>query len=297
MDQYIKGEELFNWYQEAKLRGNTLNISTIELNYLLAEFTSLDSLAIKLQSYQNKEKIESRKSLAELEELWQWRIIAKKPIQQIIGKCYWRDMTLKVSGDVLIPRPETELMIDIADNFVRQYPSFKQGNWLDLGTGSGAIALALSQIFPQATIYAVDKSEQALEIARKNAIDLGLEKNIKFYQGNWFTPVIKLQHKISGIVTNPPYIPSKIIPTLQPEVAKYEPKIALDGGEDGLSDIREIINDSANFLVEKGMLLIEIMEGQALEIINILESTNSYCTIRSYRDLANIERFIFAQKK
>lgn len=293
----ISGSNLFLWYQEAFKCARDQNISVSELNYLLEEFTNLDSLTIKLKSYQNQEEVLSKKTLLELKNLWQLRTEKKYPLQYLIGKCYWRDLELKVNADVLIPRPETELIIDIAMGVCKSFPNLKTGLWADLGTGSGAIALALAKSFPQAHVHAIDQSSSALSIAQENAHNLGLSEKITFHQGSWFEPLSCFKNQLSGILSNPPYIPSDMVPTLQPEVAHHEPKTALDGGEDGLRDIRIIINQAPQFLIENGLLIIEIMAGQAPQVCQIIKSTHQYHSIQTHTDLAQIDRFVMAQKK
>lgn len=291
----IMNSQLFNWYQQAKQDTINHNIPLFELEYLVTELTELTSLDLRLNNHKNKNKISSKFSLEELQNLWHLRVKKRCPIQYLIGECHWRNFTLKVTPDVLIPRPETELIIDIALQLTTEYPHLRLGNWLDLGTGSGAIAISLADIFPEATICAVDKSEKALKIAQENALNLGFKSRIEFYHGSWFNPINELKNSFSGIISNPPYIPSKMVLELQPEVVKHEPKIALDGGEDGLNDIRYLINHSPNFLVNKGFLLLEIMAGQGDIVRDFLTKNGNYTNINIYHDLADLDRFAVAQ--
>lgn len=297
MSIYISGLELFNWYHKAKQETINYDISSLELDYILTELTNISSLDLKLNNYQYKTQIQSKVSLEELQNLWHLRVTKRCPIQYLIGKCHWRNFTLKVTPDVLIPRPETELIIDLALQITQKYPQLKSGNWLDLGTGSGAIAIALADIFPEATIYAVDKSEKALKIAQENALNLGFFERIKFSHGSWFNPFHDLKNSFSGIISNPPYIPSEMVLALPPEVVNHEPKIALDGGKDGLHDIRYLIDNAPNFLINNGFLMLELMKGQSEIVKNLLTQNSHYTNINIYQDLANIERFATAQKK
>jgi release factor glutamine methyltransferase len=198
----------------------------------------------------------------------------------------------------LIPRPETESLIDLAvvaakKAFVTQ---LEQGHWADLGTGSGAIAIGLADAFPKVTIHAVDRSSEALAIAQTNAQKLGFANQIQFYQGSWWEPLSALKGKISGMVANPPYIPSSLIPQLQPEVAKHEPHLALDGGTDGLDCIRHLIAASPAYLRPGGVWIIEMMAGQAQIVAKLLHNQGSYCKIEIHADLAGIERFALAYR-
>jgi release factor glutamine methyltransferase len=291
----ILNVELFDWYQKVKQVTVINNISLFELEYLLTELTTLNKLDLKLNNFPPEQLIKSKISFQELENLWILRVEKRCPIQYLIGECHWRNFTLKVTPDVLIPRPETELIIDRVLQLTTEYPHLRQGNWLDLGTGSGAIAIALAEIFPEATIYAVDKSEKALKIAQENALKLGFFERIKFYHGSWFTPVYDLKNSFSGVISNPPYIPSKMVLELQPEVVNHEPKIALDGGKDGLNDIRELINNASDYLINNGFFLLEIMHGQGKLVKDLLLKNDQYYNIQIEKDLANLERISIAQ--
>ncbi|MTF39493.1 peptide chain release factor N(5)-glutamine methyltransferase [Cyanobacterium aponinum] len=291
MEFEITGKDLFNWYQSAKrdCLNNKINIS--ELNLFIIELTSLNKLNLQLNNYQNQESINSKFSLDKLEKIWNLRITKRCPIQYLIGECHWRNFTLKVTPDVLIPRPETELIIDLASEITFNYSHLKTGNFLDLGTGSGAIALGLAEAFPNSYIYAVDKSKSALKIAQENALKYGFESRVKFCHGSWFDPINDLKNSFSLIVSNPPYIPSQMVLELEPEVVNHEPKIALDGGEDGLKDIRYLIENSPNFLVKDGFLILEIMAGQGKIVENLLKENGSYKNVRIEYDLAGLDRF------
>ena len=291
----ISGKELYNWYlksvQEAK--ENEINLREIEI--ILTELTELDSLTLKLQNYQHQKQIKSKVSLVELNNLWQLRTQKRCPIQYLLGECHWRDFCLKVTPDVLIPRPETELIIDLAQEIAQVYPHLCEGNFLDLGTGSGAIAIGLASIFPDAQIYAVDKSKAALAIAQENAHRYNLESRITFCYGSWFEPVQEQKNSFSMIVSNPPYIPSELVLQLQPEVVNHEPKMALDGGKDGLNDIRYLIKSAPDYLIDQGVILLEIMTGQGKQVEKLFQANGNYINIKIHYDLANLDRFAIAQ--
>ncbi|MBE9229192.1 peptide chain release factor N(5)-glutamine methyltransferase, partial [Phormidium sp. LEGE 05292] len=169
-------------------------------------------------------------------------------------------------------------------------------HWADLGTGSGAIAVGLADAFPHAIIHAVDQSVEALNIAQENAQRLGFSSRIRFYQGSWFTPLQELKGKLTGMVSNPPYIPSNIVPTLQPEVANHEPHLALDGGNDGLDCIRLLVTEAAEYLLPGGIWLIETMAGQTEAVVELLKNQGSYCNIQVFADLSGIDRFVLAYR-
>ena len=291
----ISGKQLFSWYQQVQqqAKNNPSNIQEIDL--LLSEFTDIDNLALKLKTYQSKDNINLKISWQELENLWISRIKNRCPIQYLIGKSYWRNFELKVSPSVLIPRPETELMIDIAQDIVQKNFYLADGNLLDLGTGSGAIAIGLADVFTNSIIYAIDRSAEALHIAQVNARKYSFESRIKFALGSWFEPIKEQTKSFSMIISNPPYIPSQLVTQLQPEVVNHEPRIALDGGEDGLDDIRLIINQSPKYLIDRGFILLEIMAGQSQQVKQLFIDNRNYTNIEIIPDLTSRERFAIAQ--
>ena len=290
----ISGEELYRWYHEAKQEAIANSIQLDEVDWLLQTVTNLDSLSLRLGSFQKRSPIESDRPLADLIQLWQQRLQKRLPVQYLVETVFWRRFRLRVNPAVLIPRPETELIIDIAreNNLITEC----QQHWVDLGTGSGAIALGLAEIFPHATIHAVDVSSDALKIAKENALNLKLEQNIRFYRGSWWNPLNFLEDKVTGMVSNPPYIPTKEIDNLEPEVA-HEPRLALDGGDDGLDDVRCLVKDAPQYLVSGGIWLVELMIGQADKVAKLLEQQGEYFNIKIYEDLNGIERFVLAYRR
>ena len=289
----ISGKELYRWYQQAKEEAIANDIQPDEVDWLLQTVTNLDSLSLRLGTYKQRSLIQSDRPLPDLIQLWQQRLQERLPVQYLVETVFWRRFQLRVNPAVLIPRPETELIIDIAreNNLITE----DEQHWVDLGTGSGAIALGLAEIFPQATIHAVDISSDALKIALENAINLKLKRNIRFYQGSWWNP-LNLEGKVTGMVSNPPYIPTEEIDNLQAEVA-HEPRIALDGGDDGLDDIRCLIKDAPRYLVSGGIWLVELMMGQAETVAKLLEQQGEYSKIDIYQDLNGIERFVLAYRR
>jgi release factor glutamine methyltransferase len=294
MPPSVSGLELWQWRTIAIQQAIAAHVSPTEVDWLLQEIAGLDRLSLRLESFKNKAELPLKFPLTKLTQLWQQRLEARLPVQYIVGSTTWRHFSLLVSPAVLIPRPETEELIDWAIATVQAHPALGQGTWVDLGTGSGAIALALADAFPQASIHAVDVSEQALAIAQQNAQRLGLGDRIQFHQGKWFEPISSLQHKLSGMVSNPPYIPRAIISTLQPEVAQHEPHLALDGGEDGLDCIRHLVNVAPDYLQSGGAWLIEMMAGQAEAVAQLLEEQGNYRAIEIHVDLNGIKRFASA---
>lgn len=291
----ISGSQLWQWRSKAIAGAIQNNVEVGEVDWLLRGITELDGLALRLGSYKDQAQIKIKLTREDLDALWRQRLLERLPVQYIASSTPWRQFELQVSPAVLIPRPETEYLIDLAIATTNN-SSLREGNWADLGTGSGAVAIGLASAFKQATIHAVDISPEALKIASNNACNLGYKERIKFYQGYWWEPLALLKGKFSGMVSNPPYIPTSTVLTLEPEVVNHEPHLALDGGTDGLDCIRQLINTSPEYLQPGGVWLIEMMAGQADTVVQLLQNHGSYRNIEIHTDFAGIERFAVAYK-
>lgn len=295
----VSGLTLWQWRSEAQNAAARAGISTAEVDWLLREVAGLNSLSLRLESFKEESQIQLRYPLSVLSQLWQRRIHERSPIQYLLGVTPWRHFSLTVSPAVLIPRPETEYLVDLAVEAVTHSPTphLESGQWVDLGTGSGAIALGLAEVFADATIHAVDCSTDALAIAQRNAQQLGWQHRIQFYQGSWYSPLEGLKGQFSGMVSNPPYIPSRCLQQLQPEVRDHEPHLALDGGSDGLECIRHLIETSPDYLRSGGVWLIEMMTGQGDTIAQLLHQQGSYSQIQIIPDFAGLDRFALAYRR
>ncbi len=285
----------WEWYDRNLLAAPEHNVPIYELDWLILRLTDLDKLDLRLRSQNIAQKI-TPEILTNLDHLWQKRLSDRIPVQYLTGSVTWRDLELQVTSAVLIARPETKLIIDIvAENC--QEEIYKNGIWVDLGTGSGAIAIALAQNFPQAQVNAIDCSQAALDIAKLNAHRN--QQQIQFHHGHWFEPLanLNLKNKLAGIVSNPPYIPSLEVLNLQPEVTNHEPHLALDGGGDGLNAIRELIAIAPDYLIPSGFWIVELMSGQAEIVRSLLKANGKYTNIQIHQDYSGIERFVFANKK
>lgn len=303
----VSGQELWQWRDEAMAAAKVVAIPSAEVDWLLQELAGLDRLTLRLESFKHWPQVQLCLSLAALTELWQKRIQARVPVQYLAGTAPWRQFNLTVSPAVLIPRPETELIIDLSvaaaqassiaatssSGVERAEPEI----WVDLGTGSGAIAIGLATAFPAAKLCAVDCSPAALAVAQQNATDLGLGDRVQFFQGDWFQPLAGLEGQLRGMVSNPPYIPKGMLSGLQPEVAWHEPHLALDGGEDGLDCIRHLVATAPIYLKSGGIWLIELMAGQAEQVVELLEKQGDYDRIQVHADLAGIDRFVLAYRR
>jgi release factor glutamine methyltransferase len=294
---FVSGLELWQWVNQAKAEARSSDIPLAEIDWLLQELAGLDRLALRLESFKDLPKIELELSLSELGQLWQRRLQERVPVQYLTGVAHWRHFSLKVTPAVLIPRPETELLIDLAVEAVKSYGVNPKSHWVDLGTGSGAIAIGLACALTNARVYAVDCSSEALAVARQNADNLGFANRVNFYQGSWWEPLGFLKGRVSGMVSNPPYIPSSTVLSLQPEVLKHEPHLALDGGFDGLDCIRHLVETAPDYLESGGVWLVEMMAGQAEAVADMLESHGSYGKVQIFSDLAGIDRFALAYRR
>ncbi|MEL7316113.1 MAG: peptide chain release factor N(5)-glutamine methyltransferase [Cyanobacteria bacterium J06559_3] len=302
MDKFpykISGRALWSWRQRVMQQAAVVDVDIAEVDWLLQGLCQVDGLSLRLGVVATQVEVLSRVCLTDLEQLWDTRVRDRVPIQHLVGETPWRRFMLHVSPAVLIPRPETELIIDHVVAAVEQSPEpdhLRRGAWVDLGTGSGAIALGLADALPEATILAVDISSEALAIAKANALGNGLGDRIQFLQGSWLEPLEPWRGQLVGVVSNPPYIPSAIVPTLQPEVANHEPHLALDGGQDGLTCIRHLIQTAPEFLKPYGFWLVELMAGQAPTVAKLLAENEYYADIQAVSDLAGIERFVIARR-
>lgn len=212
--------------------------------------------------------------------------ISGEPMAYILGKKEFWSLELAVNHNVLIPRPETELLVEIA--LIRL--DHEVAVVADLGTGSGAIALALANTKPKWIVVATDISEEALKLANYNAAQLQL-KNIEFYCGDWCGALPN--KKFDLIISNPPYI-AQNDPHLHQGDVRFEPKIALEAG-DGLSEFKKIIKQAATNLKIGGLLMLEHGYDQSEKVQNLLRQ-NEYQNIISYKDLAGINRIVVAKK-
>ena len=229
------------------------------------------------------------------EELHRFRTLvqrrkAREPVAYITGtKAFW-DLELAVSPEVLIPRPETECVVEAALAFLERYTGRSERRLLDLGTGSGALALSLAHSCPEDRVVAVDRSLGALAIAQRNCRRNQLQDRVGLLAGNWMDMLQAPHAPFDLIVSNPPYIPSGQIDALQPEIARYEPRMALDGGADGLDCLRAIIRQVPPLLKPGGALMIEIGHDQYRAVQGLAEACHVYRDIACRPDYAGQDR-------
>jgi len=261
---------------------------------LLDSIGGITTRDLNLLSINPKGKVFLNKNLEFLESAWDDHLLNSSPIQYICGITFWRDLKLKVTNKVLIPRSETELIVDIVFKIFGK--KSQKLLFAELGTGSGAISIALAIAYPSWDGIATDIDEDVLEIATKNYINSSEQSNLKFYCGHWWNPLENFKGKIDLAISNPPYIPMDIYQKLPKEVKNFEPKIALLGGDDGLKHIKEIIQKAPLFLKEKGWLILENHFDQGEKVKQLLLQ-NKFTSIEIVNDLSGIGRFTIGRYK
>lgn len=215
-----------------------------------------------------------------------------KPLQYILGEVSFYTIKLKVTPNVLIPRPETEILVEAV---IERIDVKKIAQIADIGTGSGAIATALAVNLPLIQVIATDISEKALIIARQNAIKNGVADRIHFQHGDLLTP-LKNMKNLNAIISNPPYVAEEDRQTLPIEVRDFEPEIALFAKESGTYYHQILIKESWEFLKPGGWLIMEMGIGQGNELSRIAHQTGQYSAPVIIRDYAGIERVFILEK-
>lgn len=221
----------------------------------------------------------------------------REPLQYIIGRQEFWGLDFIVTPDVLIPRPETELLVETAVEIVKG--SSARATIADLCTGSGCVAISLAKEIGDARIFATDMSMQALAVARENARTHGVSDRIRFIAGNLYQPLEKfdLRDRVDVITANPPYIRSGDLPMLQAEVKDYEPEIALIAGLEGTEIQKKIIDNALAFLKKQGALIMEMGLGQVETLKRMADEAGAYNKTEILKDLAGIDRVIVVRKK
>ena len=265
--------------------------SRLDAELLLAEVLGVN----RVDLYVNFEQPLTRAEIDRYRELIRRRGDGE-PVAYILGRAYFHNLTLKVDRHVLIPRPETEHVVETALNFL------VEGEWqrppmvLDLGTGSGAIAIAVAAGFPDAGIVAVDASREALEIAKENARVAGLASRIRLEQSDMFEGLDPME-TFDLIVCNPPYVSAEEWDRLPRDVRDYEPRDALYGGPDGLHYYRLLAGQAPQFLRPRGALVLEIGAAQAGAVLELLNATGHFGAAGVIQDYAGLDRVVEARRK
>ncbi|MBW1798235.1 MAG: peptide chain release factor N(5)-glutamine methyltransferase [Deltaproteobacteria bacterium] len=226
------------------------------------------------------------------------RRLGREPLQYITGIQEFWSVDFMVDPRALIPRPETELLVEQAIRLLK--PAAESENQgpkiLDLGTGCGTLAVSLAKEVPNGQIWATDKSQDALELARLNAERHGVSDRIEFKEGDLWEPLMNLGIKFDIILSNPPYVASEEYNDLPPEVRDYEPRSALDGGDGGTYYIERIITEAPDFMKPKAWIILEMAPDQTEKALGLLEKTEGYADSARIRDYSRLYRIVMAQR-
>ena len=259
---------------------------------LLAHVLNLERTDLYLRQDQlvSSEGLEKFKALIK-------RRVQREPVAYILGSKEFWSMDLVITADVLIPRPETECLVEAAQDMLSDASSNQPQQILELGTGSGAVILALASQNPQHLYFASDLSVKALAVAGQNARRHHLDGKIHFFCSGWFSALSPKKCSFDMILSNPPYIKTGVIDQLQPEIFAFEPAIALDGGEDGLDRLRHIIACAHFYLKPGGVLLLEIAHDQKKDVRRIMDECDQYEHFACRQDYSGYDRVIQMRKK
>lgn len=279
----IKIKEIFLKYKNI-LKEKNFETYSLDVEVLLMEVTGFS----KPQLYINTEYVLSNEEFNKFEEFF-IRRLKKEPIAYIIGKCEFMGLDFYLNNDTLIPRADTEILVEKAIETINKN-NLKTG--LDIGTGSGAIAISILKYCENMKMTAIDINENAILKATENAKINQVLDRILFIKSDLFENIFK---KFDIIVSNPPYIKTDIIEELEDNVKKYEPKRALDGGEDGLIFYKKITEKATEYLNKDGYLIYEIGYDQAEDVKEIMKK-NNFENIKILKDFAEFDRVVFGKK-
>ena len=267
-----------------RLEVNGIDTPRLDAEILLAHVLQWRRLSL----YVDADKILPLEKILRFNELITQRLEGV-PVAYLTGAKEFMGLSFVVDENVLIPRPDTEILTEGVGKYLRGLGG--EVTFADLGTGSGAICVSILKFVKSARVAAVDISEKALNVAKLNAAKFHVDDRAEFFCGDLFAP---LNGKIfDAIVSNPPYIPTHELDVLQAEVRR-EPRLALDGGADGLNFYRRIISDAPRFLASGGLLAVEVGINQAQAVKTLAEAAN-FVDVKIFKDLAGIDRVVAAK--
>ena len=275
----MKVEELLK-YGKFELEKNKIEDASIIAKILIQYVLKIDKNKIIIEKEKEVEKIKEEEYKKYIKE-----IVQGKPIQYIINNQEFMKLNFFVNENVLIPQPDTEILVEKVLEIVKENMESKI---LDICTGSGAIGISLAYYLNKAKLTLADISSKALEISKINAKRNNVEEKIKFINSDMFE---KIEEKYNIIVSNPPYIKTNIIPTLDKQV-QNEPYIALDGGKDGLKFYRILIDEAPKHLEKDGILIFEIGYDQKEDIENLVKENKNYKSMQLIKDLSQNDRVV-----
>lgn len=286
----ISAENFSLWKKKQITKGGDNH----SLNLLIDSLGGLSNIELNLLKINSEKNLNLKVNLDLIESYWDRHLNTSIPIQYLSGISFWRNLKLEVSNRVLIPRPETELFIDIVSGIFKNKE--EKITFVDLGTGSGAISIALALENPNWSGIATDIDKSAIKLASRNFKTNSNQSNLKFYNGNWWDPLENFKGEIDFAVANPPYIPQATYEVLPIEVKNFEPKLALLGGKEGLDHINQIVHNAPKYLKEKGWLLIENHFDQG-EKVKKLFLENRFTSVKVLKDFSGIGRFTIGRYK
>jgi release factor glutamine methyltransferase len=266
----------------AALRDAGIDGGRVDAEWLLAEALGIARGQLGLQAQAALEPPAAARYVRALR-----RRIAREPLQHIVGTQAFRHVTVRVNGDALVPRPETELLAGWA---LELLPPSRHPLVIDVGTGSGCIACALASERADLRVIALDVAPRAVALARANVAVLGLTDRVTVEISDLFAALRAQSADL--IVSNPPYLPTGLIASLAPEVRHYDPRLALDGGPDGLVVIRRLVDAAPRWLAPDGRLVLETAGGDQVRAVADLMRARGLTRIETRPDLAGIERFV-----
>ena len=285
--------ELLNWSTHC-LRDHQIENPRLNAELLLARSLNLnrERLYSHLQDPSGEEETEKFEQLI-------WKRLSGEPLQYLLGYQEFWSIHFKVDPRVLIPRPETELLVEQSLSILTAAYLKRTPYVLEIGTGSGAVAISLATEVRDVFVVATDVSGEALLLARENAKSAGVLHRIEFVNGDLFSPIRLMpeQEPFDLILSNPPYIDRSQIQNLAREIKDYEPPVALNGGEDGMAFYRSIVSQGPSYLRRGGWLLLEVGEGQGKRVSTMIDEEGSFSRSERIKDLSGIERVVKAQKK
>jgi len=258
----------------------------LDAELLLGELVGLDRAGLILKG---------QEELSEEDWAQYWEQLEKRrrgcPVQYLVREQEFMGLPFYVDERVLIPRPDTELLVEVV---IEAMKVVDRPRILDLCTGSGAVAVSLAHYLKCGIVIGTDISPDALEVAQHNAEKNGVSERIHWHVGDLLEALPPGTEKLDAVVSNPPYIQSAVIPTLDVNVREYEPRLALDGGSDGLDCYRRIVNGAAGWLKPGGLLALEIGYDQRNDLLTLIETTGLYGCTECRQDLAGHDRVILA---
>ena len=285
--EQLDGEQWLAWRRQQLARGG----NPADLDWLLDLAGGLPWQAQQQLRLHPRQPVVLACDLLRIEALWHRHLATAEPLQYLVGRCPWRDLELAVGPGVLIPRQETELLVEWALELAVPRP----GLWADLGTGSGCLALALALAWPTSRGFAVDLSPQALCQANFNLEQRAAGDRVQLLEGSWWEPLRAWWGQLELVVSNPPYIPTAVWANLDPLVREHEPMLALDGGSDGLDALRVLAEGAAVALAPTGLLLLEHHYDQSEAVLDLLRLAGLE-DVQCHADLEAKQRFASARR-